>query len=95
MKLTINATSNFTTMVTGHGNNKTYLHKYKITQNPMFPRKQGEQSVNHILYDCKLHDHERDKLKAAVIRPDSWPVSTVKLVLNITKTSKNSQKTFY
>jgi hypothetical protein len=62
-------------MVTGHGNIKTYLHKYKIIQNPMCPCKQGEQSVDHILYDCKLHDHERDKLKAAVTMPDSSPVS--------------------
>jgi hypothetical protein len=30
MKLTINATSSFTTIVTGHGNIETYLHKYKI-----------------------------------------------------------------
>jgi hypothetical protein len=79
MKLTINVTPNFTTMVTGHGNIKTYLHKYKIIQNPTCPCKQDEQSVDRILYDCKLHDHERDKLKAAVIRPDSWPVSKIKL----------------
>jgi hypothetical protein len=75
MKLTINTTPNFTTMVTGHGNIKTYLHKYKIIQHPMCPCKQGEQSVDHILYDCKLHDHKRDKLKAAVTTPGRWPVS--------------------
>jgi hypothetical protein len=45
----------------------------------MCPCKQDEQSVDHILYDCKLHDHERDKLKASGIRPDSWPVSKAKL----------------
>jgi hypothetical protein len=35
LKLKINATPNFTTIVTGHGNIKTYLHKYKIINNPM------------------------------------------------------------
>jgi len=39
MKLTVNAISNFTTMITGNGNMKTYLHKYKIIQNPIFPCK--------------------------------------------------------
>jgi hypothetical protein len=72
------AISNFTAMVTGRGNIKTYLHKYKIIQNPMFPCKQGEQSVDHILYDYKLYDQGRDKLKAAVIRLGSWPVIKVK-----------------
>jgi hypothetical protein len=42
------------------------------------PCKQDEQSVDHIIYDCKLHDDERDKLKA-VITSDSWPVSKAKL----------------
>jgi hypothetical protein len=91
MKLTINATPNFTTMVTGHGNIKTYLHKYKIIQNPMCPYTQGEQSVDYILYDCKLQDYERDKLKEAVIRP----VSKVKLGVKYYKSSKTLRAAFY
>jgi hypothetical protein len=35
MKLRINATPNFTTIVTGHGNIKTHLFKYKIIESPM------------------------------------------------------------
>jgi hypothetical protein len=62
------------TIVTGHGNIKTYLHKYKIINNPMCHCKQGEQSADHIIYDCKLHEEEREQLKAVMIRPDSWPV---------------------
>jgi hypothetical protein len=72
MKLTINATPNFTAIVTDHGNIKTYLHKFKIIQSPTCSCKQGEQSVEHILYDCKLHEHDRDRLKSAVIRSESW-----------------------
>jgi pterin-4a-carbinolamine dehydratase len=89
MKMTINATSNFTTMVTGHGNIKTYLHKYKINQNLMCHCKQGDQSVDHILFDCILHEQERDKLKAAVKRPDSWPVSKDKLGIKYHKNFKD------
>jgi len=89
MKVTINTTSNFTTMVTGHGNIKTYLHKYKIIQNPMCPCKQGDQSVDHILFDCILHKQERDKLKAVVKSPDSWPVSKDKLGIKYHKNFKD------
>jgi len=35
--LKINVTPNFTTMVTGHGNIKSYLYKYKIIDSPKLP----------------------------------------------------------
>jgi hypothetical protein len=88
MKLAINATPNFTAIVTGHGNIKSYLHKFKIIQIPMCSCKQGERSVEHILYDCKLHEHDRDRLKAAVIRSESWPVRKDTLGIKYYKTFK-------
>jgi len=88
-KLTVNATSNFTTMVTGHGNIKTYLHKYKIIQNLMCPCKHGDQSVDHILFDCIHLEQERDKLKAVVKSPDSWPVSKDKFSIKYYKNFKD------
>ena len=51
--------------------------------------KNGEQTVDHILFDCKLLDQERDSLKAAVLRSENWPVSKNKLV---TKFNKNFTK---
>jgi hypothetical protein len=48
--------------------------------------KNGEQTVDHILFDCKLLDQERDSLKAAVIRSENWPVSK-----NKQKTLQNSR----
>jgi hypothetical protein len=88
IKLTINATPNFTAIVTGHGNIKSYLHKYRIIQSPLCSCKHGEQTVEHILYDCKLNEHERDRLKASVIRSESWPVSKDKLVMKYYKNFK-------
>jgi hypothetical protein len=35
LKLKINITPKFTTMVTGHSNIKSYLYKYKILDSPM------------------------------------------------------------
>jgi len=37
IKFRINVTPNFTTIVTGHGNIKAYLHKYKIIDDPTCP----------------------------------------------------------
>jgi hypothetical protein len=37
---------------------------------------EGEQSVGHIIFDCKLLEQERTRLKAMVKK---WPVSKNKL----------------
>jgi hypothetical protein len=44
---------------------------------------EGEQSVDHILYD-----NERDRLKAAARRPESWPISRNKLCTKYYKSFK-------
>jgi len=81
LKLRINPTSNFTAIVTGHGNIKTYLHKYKIIENPECSCDKGEQTVDCIIYGCNLQEQERDRLKAVITRSEQWPVSKNKLVL--------------
>jgi hypothetical protein len=88
LKLRINATPNFTAIVTGRGNIKTYLYKYKITESPMCSCEEGEQSVVHILYECKLLAHDRDRLKAAVMRSENWPLSKDKLSIKFYKNFK-------
>ena len=75
LKLRINPTANFTAIVTGHGNIKTHLHKYKILQNTKCSCNKGEQTVDHIMYSCNLQEEERDRLKTVIIRSEQWPVS--------------------
>jgi len=89
LKLKINVTPNFTTMATGHGDIKPYPQKYKIIDSPMCSYKSGKQTVDHILYDCKLLEQERESLKAAVLRTANWPGSKNKL---INKFNRNFKK---
>jgi hypothetical protein len=42
--------------------------------------KNGEQTTDHILYDCELIEKERDKLKVAVLRQEDWPVRKYVLI---------------
>jgi hypothetical protein len=37
LSMKINITQNFTSMVTGHGNIKSYLHRFKIIETPLCP----------------------------------------------------------
>ena len=62
-------------MVTGHGNIKAYLYRFKIKDSPMCFCKREEQTIDHILFNCELVAQERDILKAAVLQSENWPVS--------------------
>ena len=61
LKLRLNATPNFTAIVTGHGNIKAYLYKYKIIDDPTCPCRTGPQTLQHIIFDCPLLEKEREK----------------------------------
>jgi hypothetical protein len=84
-KLKLNVTPNLTTTVTGHGNIKSYLHKYKILDSPVCSCKSVEQTADHILFDCKLLERERDSLKAAMMITENWPVSKSKIINKFNK----------
>ena len=50
LKLRIPITPEFTAMVSGHGMTKTYLHRFSLTDDPMCPCNEGEQTVEHLIY---------------------------------------------
>jgi ribonuclease HI len=70
----INLTPNLTAMLTAHGKTKAYLHRFKIIQSPECTRTKGDQTVDHLIYDCGKLERERDKLIAHISREDNWPV---------------------
>jgi len=80
LKLKINVTPNLTKMVTGRGNIKSHLYKYKIIDSSMCPWKTGKQTTDHILYDCELVKQERDKIKAGILRTENWSLSKDTLI---------------
>jgi hypothetical protein len=68
LKIGINVTPNFIAMVNVHGNIKTDVYKYKIIESPVCSCKKGEHSVDHILFDCKLLQHESTKISGDTVR---------------------------
>jgi len=71
LKMKLYHTGNLTTILTGHGNIKAYLHRLHISEDPMCPCGKGEQT-EHIIYECKRLKKERDTLRAAI---NHWPTS--------------------
>jgi len=64
MKITL--TPNFTAMVTAHGKTRSYLHRLKIIDSPVCPCANGNQTVEHTVYDCGKLNNDRRKLIAVI-----------------------------
>ena len=76
----IHLTQNFTTIVTGHGNRKAYLYRFKIIEAPNCPCRNDNQTAEHILLECAILKKDRERLIAAVAKADNWPINKEMLI---------------
>jgi hypothetical protein len=67
-------------MVTGHGNIKSYLYRFKIIQTPNCPCGNDNQTTDQLLLECALLQEDRERLIAAVAKTDNWPINKDKLI---------------
>jgi len=74
LKTIINLTPNFTAMTTAHGKTRSYLHRFKIIESPECPCSNGNQTVDHLLYQCSKLNSERGTLIGHISKEDNWPV---------------------
>jgi hypothetical protein len=84
-RLTVNLilSPKVTTIMTGHGNIRSYLHRLKIIASPECPCKHGTQTVEHLIFQRNMLKNEREKLKNSVLRVGNWPVSKSELTIVI------------
>jgi len=76
LKLKIPITSEFTAIVSGHGKTKSYLHRFKLIDNPMCPCDEGAQSSEHSICDCKTLEFQRNTLKQQIKSSGgTWPTN--------------------
>jgi len=57
---------------------RSYLHRFKIIESLECPCVNGNQSVDHLLYQCSKLNIE--KLIAYISKEDNWPVKKNELV---------------
>ena len=65
--------------MTGHGNIRSYLHRFKIIGCPECPCKQATQTVDHLIFQCERLVNERAHLKSSVLKLGKWPVTKIEL----------------
>jgi hypothetical protein len=76
----LNHTGNLTTILMRHGNIKAYLKRFQISEDSTCPCGKGEQTTDHIIYDCDRLTKERDKPKAAITKTNTWPTNKGNLI---------------
>jgi hypothetical protein len=59
LAVNLNLNQNVTTIMTGHGNIRSYVHRLKIIGSPECPCKQGIQTVDYLIFQCKRLMNER------------------------------------
>ena len=79
-RLKVRLSQILTAMLTAQGKNKAYLHRFKIIQSPECSCKHGDQTTDHLLYDCEILGKEREKLIAYTSKEEDWPVRKRELV---------------
>ena len=80
LNMRININHNFTSMVTGHGNVRSYWHRFEIIDTPTCPCGTKDQTTDHLLFECELLNKERDSLKSSVLKTDIWQISENRLI---------------
>jgi len=85
LSMNIRVTPNIAAMTTGHGKTRAYLHRFKLLDNATCVCKQGAQTVDHLLYHCKLLHKQRGTLKKNIIHPGKWPTSKQELITRFRK----------
>jgi ribonuclease HI len=80
LNINIKLTPNFTAIATAHRKTKAYLHCFKILQSPECPCGSGNQTNDHLIYDCIILECERRKLIGSIKKEDKWPTNKKVLV---------------
>jgi hypothetical protein len=80
LRMKINVTSDFATMVTGHGKTRAYLHHFKVMEHATCLCNNGEQTIDHLLYQCTSLHTPSKLLWNKVLNTGNWPTSKHALI---------------
>jgi hypothetical protein len=75
LKMKLVLTQNLTALVSGQGKTRDYLYRFKIIDEPTCPCGEGDQTLEHVIYECERLSKEIDRLKRTATRTNPWPIS--------------------
>ena len=63
-----------------HTYTHTYVYTYIHTNAHTYTYTNGDQTVDHLIYECNKLNNEREKLIAHISKEDKWPIRKSELV---------------
>jgi hypothetical protein len=72
LAVNLNLNPNLTTIMSGHGNIRSYLHQLKIIDSSKCACKQTIQTVDHLIFQCERLKYERGMLTNNVRKAGNW-----------------------
>jgi len=80
LSMKISVTPNIAAMVKGHGKTRANLHRFKLLDNATCVCKQGDQTIDHLLYQSNLLEKQTGILKKNIVNAGHWPANKQKLI---------------
>jgi len=75
---------NLSTVITGQGKLRAYLHRFKIIEDLMCRCEMNPQTTDHLTRECTLLSKQRQSLKNSIMKAGgSWPISNTELAKHI------------
>jgi hypothetical protein len=65
----INLTAKLTAVLSGHGKTRAYLHRFKLREEATCICRKGNQTMDHLLFNCIKTREQRDLLKRRINKP--------------------------
>jgi len=56
------------------------IHTYTISEDALCVCQQGDQTVDHLIYDCNLQEAQRGILRKKVTENEQWPADKNELI---------------
>jgi hypothetical protein len=73
LKMKLPITPEFTALITGHGNTKSYLHRFKLMDDPVCPCGEERHTSEHIIFECNIFEAQRSSLiKQIMVSGGTW-----------------------
>ena len=76
----IHLTTKLTAVLTSHGKTKAYLHRFNLRDDAKCICNEGDQTLDHILFQCTDTTKQRDLLKFQLEARRTWPASKLELI---------------
>ena len=75
-----NLTSKLTEVLSGHVKTKAYLHQFNLREDAKCVCNNGDQTMDHIIFQCVESRKQRDLIKLHLRTQKNWPANISELI---------------